>query len=46
MLCQFTLENYKSFKHETTLDLCAERIKEHEESLIRSPYDDESFFSD
>lgn len=43
MLCQFTFENFKSFKNETTLDLCAEKIKEHEKSLIIDPHDGEEF---
>ena len=43
MLCQFTFENYKSFKDEATLDLCAEKIKEHESSLIIDPIDGEAF---
>lgn len=43
MLCQFTFENFKSFKNEATLDLYAERISEHESSLIIDPYDNEVF---
>ena len=43
MLCQFTFENFKSFKKETTLDLYAEKISEHEESLIVDKNDQESF---
>ena len=43
MLCQFTFENFKSFRDEATLDLCAEKIKEHEESLIIDPFDGEGF---
>ncbi len=43
MLCQFTFENFKSFKDETTLDLYAENIKEHEDSLIVDPHDGEGF---
>ena len=43
MICQFTFENFKSFRDETTLDLFAEKIKEHEESLIVDPNDGESF---
>ena len=34
MLCQFTFSNYKSFKGEAFLDLFAESISEHKESLI------------
>lgn len=34
MLCQFTFENFKSFKDEATLDLQAVNITEHEDSLI------------
>lgn len=43
MLCQFTFENFKSFKNETTLDLFAERINEHENSLIVDKNDNEAF---
>ena len=42
MLCQFTFENFKSFKDEATLDLFAEKIKEHEDSLIVDSYDSEA----
>ncbi len=34
MLCQFTFENFKSFKQEAFLDLCAEQITDNIESLI------------
>lgn len=34
MLCQFTFENFKSFKDEATLDLQSVNITEHEDSLI------------
>ncbi len=34
MLCQFTFENFKSFKDEAFLDLCAEEITDNAESLI------------
>lgn len=43
MLCQFTFENFKSFKNETTLDLYAEKISEHEDSLIIDKNDQEAF---
>ncbi|MCL1873537.1 MAG: ATP-binding protein [Clostridiales bacterium] len=43
MLCQFSFENYKSFRDEATLDLFAEKIKEHEGSLIIDSYDGEAF---
>jgi uncharacterized protein len=43
MLCQFTFENFKSFKNEATLDLYAEKISEHENSLIIDIYDSEKF---
>lgn len=43
MLCQFTFENFKSFKNEATLDLYAEKISEHEDSLIVDPHDSEAF---
>ena len=35
MLCQFTFQNYKSYKEETTFDLQATAISEFEESLIK-----------
>lgn len=34
MIGQFTFENYKAFKNEAMLDFSAERIGEHESSLI------------
>lgn len=34
MLCQFAFENFRSFKNEGFLDLCAESISEHKERLI------------
>lgn len=34
MLCQFTFENFKSFKNEAFLDLCAEPITDNSDSLI------------
>ena len=43
MLCQFTFENFKSFKKETTLDLYAEKISEHEKSVIIDKTDQETF---
>ncbi|PKM78348.1 MAG: ATP-binding protein [Firmicutes bacterium HGW-Firmicutes-15] len=43
MLCQFTFENFKSFKNEATLDLSAEKISEHEGSLIIDSHDSEKF---
>lgn len=43
MLCQFTFENFKSFKNEATLDLSAEKISEHEDSLIIDSHDSEKF---
>ena len=43
MLCQFTFENFKSFKNEATLDLYAEKISEHVDSLIVDPHDGEKF---
>ena len=42
MLCQFTFENFKSFKDEATLDLFAEKIREHEDSLIMDCHDGEA----
>ena len=42
-LCQFSFTNFKSFKDEATLDLFAERISEHEDSLIIDPIDNEKF---
>lgn len=43
MLCQFTFENFKSFKNETTLDMFAEKIKENENSLIIDKNDNKAF---
>lgn len=34
MLCQFSFENFKSFKNEAFLDFCAEPISDNVESLI------------
>lgn len=34
MLCQFSFQNFKSFKNEAFLDFCAESITENKESLI------------
>lgn len=34
MLCQFAFRNFKSFKNEAFLDLCAEPITDNNESLI------------
>lgn len=34
MLCQFSFENYKSYKDEAVLDFFAEHINEHNDSLI------------
>lgn len=34
MICQFAFENFKAFKNEAVLDFLAERISEHEHSLI------------
>lgn len=41
MLCQFSFENYKSFKDENMLDFYAEPITEHKESLIADKNYDE-----
>lgn len=43
MLCQFTFKNFKSFKDEATLDLCATNINEHSETLLVNEYDNEKF---
>lgn len=43
MLCQFSFGNYKVFKDEVLLDLFAETIKEHKESLIIDERDQEKF---
>ncbi|MBE6888580.1 MAG: ATP-binding protein [Ruminococcaceae bacterium] len=43
MLCQFTFKNFKSFRNEATLDLCAENIGEHSETLLVDEYDGEKF---
>ena len=34
MLCQFSFENFRTHKNESTLDLCAEALSEHTDSLI------------
>ena len=34
MLCQFTIKNYKSIRDETTLDMQAAAISEHEDRII------------
>ena len=34
MLCQFTVKNFQCFRDETTFDLQATNISEHDESLI------------
>lgn len=41
MLCQFTFKNFKSFKNQATLDLYAENIGEHTESLLVDQNDNE-----
>lgn len=43
MLCQFSFGNYKAFKDEATLDLTAETIKEHQETLLIDVRDNEKF---
>lgn len=43
MLCQFSFENYKVFREEATLDLMAESISEHKESLLVDGRDNEKF---
>lgn len=43
MIGQLTIENYKSYKNEVTLDLYAENICEHKESLIIHEVDNEQF---
>lgn len=43
MLCQFLFGNYKAFKNEAFLDLVAEPIKEHADSLIIDEIDKEKF---
>ena len=43
MLCQFSFENYKSFKNQAMLDFYAEDITENEESLICDKYTGEKF---
>ena len=40
MLCQFTFSNYRSFRNEAFLDLCAENISEMKETLITRNGDD------
>ena len=41
MIYQFTFENYKAFSKEAMLDFTAERISEHESSLITNKSDGE-----
>lgn len=43
MLCQFTFENYKSYKDEAMLDCFAEPIDQNKESLIVDKIDSENF---
>lgn len=43
MLGQFSFKNYKSYKNEVMLDLYAENISEHKESLIIDKVDNEKF---
>ena len=43
MLIQFTLENFKAFRDEATLDFTAENLSEARESLITSSYSSETF---
>ena len=35
MLCQFSFQNFKSYKHETTFDFRAMAIPEFQDALIR-----------
>lgn len=43
MLCQFSFQNFKSYKDEATLDLCAEPLSEHKDTLIVDEVDQEKF---
>ena len=43
MLCQFSFENFKSYKNEAVLDFCADNIDEHKKSLIVDKYTKEKF---
>lgn len=43
MLSQFSFSNFKSFKKEAFLDLTAESIKDHEDSIITDKIDGEKF---
>ena len=43
MLCQYSFENYKSFKDEALLDFCPDNISEHKGSLIIDKYSSEKF---
>lgn len=43
MLCQFSFENFKSFKDEAMLDFIAEPISEHKSSLVVDKIDKEKF---
>lgn len=43
MLCQYSFQNYKSFKNEAFLDFMAEQIKDNQESIIIDKIDGERF---
>lgn len=43
MLCQFSFRNYKAFKEEATLDMMAESISEHRDTLLVDEQDNEKF---
>ncbi len=43
MLAQFTYKNYKCFRDETTFDMQAATINEHEETILRDKKDGERF---
>ena len=43
MLCQYTFENFKSFKDEALLDFSPDNISEHDDSLIIDKFTSEKF---
>ena len=43
MLCQFTFENFKSYKNETILDLQAVSGQNFQDSLLSNPADKNGF---
>ena len=43
MLCQFTFDNFRSYRDETTFDMQASSMKEFRESLIVDDKDGQAF---